>query len=112
VEASRASLRGWRNMRSVAGAGEGFEQQEDFGGVAVVEVGMLGQRRIAAAAEDGFKGVEQRREVCWEIRATLPLGEQASSLLDVADKHRRGEGGAQPTATLVVLTAVAAVGQE
>jgi hypothetical protein len=51
------------SVRSVAGAGESFEQQEDFGGVGVPQVGMLGQRGIAAAAEDGFEGVEQRRDL-------------------------------------------------
>ena len=44
------------SVRSVAGAGEGFEQQENLGGVTEVEVGVLGQRRIAAAAENGFEG--------------------------------------------------------
>jgi len=68
--ASCASLRGQRSVRSAAGAGEGFEQQEDFGGVAVVKVGVLGQRGIVAVAEDGFEGVEQRQEVGGEIRPT------------------------------------------
>ncbi|HZA28034.1 MAG TPA: hypothetical protein VE735_00275, partial [Gammaproteobacteria bacterium] len=62
-------------MRSAASAGEGFEQQEDFGGVRVVKVGILGQRGIAAAAEDGFEGAEQRRHVGGEIRSTPHSGE-------------------------------------
>lgn len=72
--ASCGSLRGGSGEGSAPGAGEGFEQQEDFGRVVVVKARALGQRGIAAAAEDGFEGVEQWQEVGGELRPAKTRG--------------------------------------
>jgi hypothetical protein len=50
------------NESGLAGAPEGFEQEEDFGGHRVVQLRGGGQGGVAAAGDDRPGGFEQRAE--------------------------------------------------
>ena len=47
---------------------KGFEQQQDFGGIVVVEVGVGGERRVARAGQNGPKCRSERLQVRGQIR--------------------------------------------
>jgi hypothetical protein len=88
-----------------------FDQEQQLGGGAVVHVRRVGEASVAAAGDDGLEGVDQRTKGGGQVRIGGELVEQGRCGSGVARAQRPGDREAEAAVAVVVLAAVAPIGQ-
>ena len=57
-----------RQARALPGLFQRFDQEEDFGGHRVVQIGGVGEGAVAVTADDALKALDKKAELLWSSR--------------------------------------------
>ena len=100
-----------KSAPALPGPFQRFEQEEDFGGHRVVQIRGVGEGAVAAAGDDGLEGLDESAGVTRQVGIGGQFCEKRRGGSRVASEEVLGHGEADAAIGVVILAAVAAVGE-